>query len=168
MFMEFLRTNKIAAGILTIIRIYIGWLWLSAGWGKVFGAEPFNAVGYLSGVVANEAVAAQYPTYHAFIETYALPNAGIFSVLVAWGEVLVGLGLILGVLTTAAAFFGIIMNFAFMFAGTISTNPWMVLFTIFILAAGYNAGRIGGDRWVVPYLRRLFFRDRYEPDLRGV
>ncbi|WP_218240491.1 hypothetical protein, partial [Pseudomonas sp. 2822-17] len=57
------------------------------------------------------------------------------------------------VLTTAAAFFGIMMNFAFLFAGTISSNPWMALFTIFILAAGYNAGRIGGDRWVMPYLR---------------
>ncbi|PYZ97348.1 Crp/Fnr family transcriptional regulator [Alteribacter lacisalsi] len=155
MFMNFLRESRIAAGILTVLRIYIGWLWLSAGWGKVTG--EFNAGGYLNGVVANADVAAQYPTYHAFIESFALPNAEVFSFLVAWGEVLVGLGLIVGVLTTSAAFFGIVMNFAFLFAGTISSNPWMVLFTIFILAAGANAGRYGGDRWVVPYIREQLF-----------
>ncbi|UTR11232.1 DoxX family protein [Evansella sp. LMS18] len=158
MFMDFIRNNKIAAGILTILRVYLGWSWLSAGWGKVTGG--FDASGYLTGVVNNEMVMEQYPTYHAFIESFALPNAEMFSFLVAWGEVLVGLGLMLGILTTAAAFFGIVMNFAFMFAGTISSNPWMVVLTIFILAAGYNAGRIGGDRWVIPYLKTVFTRKK--------
>ncbi|SDO51759.1 DoxX family membrane protein [Alkalicoccus daliensis] len=154
MFMDFLRNNKVAAGILTFIRLYVGYAWLTAGWGKVMGG--FDAGGYLQGVVANEAVMTQYPTYHAFIENVAVPNAGLFSFMVAWGELLVGLGLILGVFTTAAAFFGIMMNFAFMFAGTISSNPWLVLFTIFLLAAGANAGRFGGDRWVLPYLKASF------------
>ncbi|MBU9710206.1 Crp/Fnr family transcriptional regulator, partial [Bacillus tamaricis] len=67
----------------------------------------------------------------------------------------------LGVLTTAAAFFGIMMNFAFMFAGTISSNPWMVLLTVFILAAGYNAGRIGGDHWVMPYIKETVFKGKF-------
>ncbi|WP_280771247.1 DoxX family protein [Salipaludibacillus daqingensis] len=163
MFMDFLRNNKIAAGVLTFLRVYIGWQWLTSGWGKVFGSEPFDASGYLTGAVNNEAVIEQYPTYHAFIENFALPNADIFSFMVAWGEVLVGLGLIVGVLTTAAAFFGIMMNFAFMFAGTVSSNPWMVLLTIFILAAGYNAGKFGGDRWVIPYIRTVIFKDKLTP-----
>ncbi|WP_078593495.1 DoxX family membrane protein [Evansella clarkii] len=160
MFMDFIRNNKIAAGILTFVRLYLGWSWMTAGWGKITGEEGFNAAGYLNGVVANEMVMEQYPTYHAFIESFALPNAGIFSFMVAWGEFLVGLGLLLGILTTAAAFFGIMMNFAFMFAGTISSNPFMILLTIFILAAGYNAGRIGGDRWVIPYIRTVLFRGK--------
>ena len=159
MFMDFLRNNKIAAGILTFLRVYIGWQWLTAGWGKITG-EPFDASGYLNGVVANESVQATYPTYHAFIENFALPNAGIFSFMVAWGEFLVGLGLILGILTTAAAFFAIMMNFAFMFAGTISSNPWLVLLTVFILAAGHNAGKFGGDYYVVPYIRSKFFKNQ--------
>ncbi|WP_416147364.1 DoxX family protein [Salipaludibacillus sp. HK11] len=161
MFMEFLRNNKIAAGVLTILRVYIGWQWLTAGWGKVTGG--FDASGYLNGVVNNEAVIEQYPTYHAFIENFALPSADVFSFMVAWGELLVGLGLIVGVLTTAAAFFGIMMNFAFMFAGTVSSNPWLVLLTIFILAAGYNAGKFGGDRWVIPYIRTVIFKDKLTP-----
>ena len=162
MVMNFLRNNKIAAGILAVLRVYLGWSWLSAGWGKVTG-DPFNAGGYLNGAVNNPVVSngeVVYPTYLAFLEKFAIPNAELFSFMVAWGEVLVGLGLILGVLTTYAAFFGVVMNFAFMFAGTISTNPWMVLISIFILVAGYNAGRFGGDRWVMPYLKNLIFKNK--------
>jgi thiosulfate dehydrogenase (quinone) large subunit len=162
MIMNFLRENKIAAGLLAVLRVYLGWSWLSAGWGKVTG-DPFNAAGYLNGAVNNPVMSQEqvvYPTYLAFLENFAIPNAELFSFMVAWGEVLVGLGLILGVLTTYAAFFGIVMNFSFMFAGTVSSNPWMVLITIFILVAGYNAGRFGGDRWVMPYLKNLIFKNK--------
>ncbi|WP_188206772.1 DoxX family membrane protein [Alkalibacillus aidingensis] len=162
MFSQFLRTNKVAAGILTFLRLYLGWMWLSAGIGKVMG--DFNAGGYLNGALANPVMQEEqlvYPTYVAFIERFALPNTELFSFMVAWGEVLVGLGLMLGILTNMAAFFGVVMNFAFMFAGTISTNPLMVMIAIFILVAGANAGRFGGDRWVLPYLKQaLFTKDK--------
>ncbi|OIJ21455.1 Crp/Fnr family transcriptional regulator [Anaerobacillus alkalidiazotrophicus] len=159
MFMNFLRNNVYASGILTVLRIYLGWKWLTAGWGKITG-EPFNAAGYLNGSVNNPVMSGEslvYPNYVAFLENVAIPNADLFSFMVAWGEFLVGLGLILGVLTTAAAFFGVVMNFSFMFAGTVSTNPWMILISMFILAAGANAGKFGGDRWVLPYLKQLVF-----------
>ena len=35
MIMNWLRTSNIAAGILAVMRIYLGWLWLSTGLGKV-------------------------------------------------------------------------------------------------------------------------------------
>lgn len=158
MFMKFLRTNLVAAWILTALRIYIGWKWFSAGLGKLTGDDTFSAAGFLTGAVNNETVMNTYPTYHAFLENVALPNANVFSFLVSWGELLVGLGLILGVLTTLAAFFGIMMNFSFMFAGVVSSNPWMILITFFLLAAGYNAGRVGGDRWIIPYFREKLFK----------
>lgn len=156
MFMNFLRNNSIAAAILTVLRVYLGWQWLTAGWGKV--SNGFDASGYLTGVVNNEMVIEQYPTYHAFIENFAIPNSSVFSFMVAWGELLVGLGLLVGVFTTAAVFFGMVMNFAFMFAGTVSSNPLLILISIFIIAAGYNAGHYGGDRWVIPYLRTKVFK----------
>ena len=163
MVMNFLRNNQIAAGLLTVLRLYLGWSWLSAGWGKITG-EPFSAAGYLKGAVGNPVASKGgelvYPTYVSFLENFVVPNADLFSFMVAWGEVLVGLGLIIGVFTTWAAFFGIVMNFAFMFAGTVSSNPWMVLLTFFILAAGYNAGRFGGDRWVMPYLKNIIFKNK--------
>ncbi|MCT8139280.1 DoxX family protein [Anaerobacillus sp. CMMVII] len=157
MFMNFLRNNVYASGILTVLRVYLGWKWLTGGWGKITG-EPFNAGGYLNGAINNPVMSGEnlvYPTYVSFLENIAIPNAGVFSFMVAWGEFLVGLGLILGILTTAAAFFGVVMNFSFIFAGTISTNPWMILIAMFVLAAGANAGKFGGDYYVLPYLKQL-------------
>ncbi len=34
MFNQLLRENNIVAVILTVIRVYLGWHWLTAGWGK--------------------------------------------------------------------------------------------------------------------------------------
>ncbi|MBP3952999.1 DoxX family protein [Bacillus suaedae] len=158
---QFLRQNKFIAGALLVLRVYLGWSWLTSGWGKVTG--EFNAGGFLQGAVANPVVKGEdvvYPTYVAFLENFAIPNADLFSILVAWGEVLVGLGLILGVFTSVAAFFGVVMNMSFLLAGTISTNPLMIMIAIFILVAGANAGRFGGDRWVLPYVKHLIFKDK--------
>src|SRR5690625_2868604 len=153
MIMNFIRNNKVFAGVLAFIRVYIGYQWLTAGWGKAMGG--FDASGFIQGAIAN--AGGENPTvqawWGAFLETFALPNAEMFSFMVAWGEVLVGIALILGIFTNFAALMGITMNFAFLFSGTVSTNAQMVVLTIFLLVAGFNAGRYGLDRWVIPFLK---------------
>ncbi|MFC2949017.1 DoxX family protein [Virgibacillus sediminis] len=152
--MEFIRNNKAMAGILTFLRIYIGYQWITGGYGKITSGE-FNAGGFIQGAIAQ--AGGEHPTvqgwWAAFLETVALPNAEIFSFMVMWGELLVGIALILGIFTNFAALMGITMNFAFLFSGTVSTNAQMVLITVFLIIAGYNAGRFGLDRWVVPFLK---------------
>ncbi|RUQ28295.1 DoxX family membrane protein [Peribacillus cavernae] len=44
---------------------------------------------------------------------FAFPNVGLFNVIVPWGELWVGIGLILGVFTSYAVLMGLIMNFAY-------------------------------------------------------
>ncbi|MFO1445132.1 DoxX family protein [Bacillus sp. Bva_UNVM-123] len=157
MFNKLLRENNIVAGILTVIRLYWGYSWITAGWGKL--TNGFDAAGFLANAAANPVAQNGKPVfgmYHTFIESVAAPNAEIFSFIIPWGEFLVGLGLILGCLTTAAAFFGMMMNFSFLLSGTISHNPTDILMGFFIVAAGYNAGKFGLDRYVLPYLRKLF------------
>jgi thiosulfate dehydrogenase [quinone] large subunit len=154
--MQFIRKNKTFAAILAIIRIYIGYQWVTAGLGKVMGG--FDASGFIQGAIAqaggeNPAVQGWWA---AFLEAVALPNAGMFSFMVAWGEVLVGIALIVGIFTNFAALMGITMNFAFLLSGTVSTNAQMVIMTVFLIVAGYNAGRYGLDRWVVPFIRTRF------------
>nr|WP_200966199.1 DoxX family protein [Insulibacter thermoxylanivorax] len=159
MMVKFLRENIYAAGILLILRVYLGWSWLTAGWNKLIGG--FNAEGYLKNVIANPVMKGDeviYPTYTAFLEHFALPNVKLINFLIPVGEFLVGLGLILGALTAAAAFFGLLMNFMFLFAGTISTNPWMVLIGGIIFMAGHHAGRFGIDYYLMPFLRKVFAR----------
>ncbi|WP_053372358.1 DoxX family protein [Paenibacillus sp. FJAT-27812] len=162
MVIRWLSENKYAAGLMLLLRVYLGWQWLSAGWHKLGG---FDASGFLKGAIGNPVIDKAtnelvYPTFTAFLEHVALPNAKIINVLIPLGECLVGLGLILGALTTAAAFFGLLMNFMFMFAGTVSTNPWLMLIGILVFAAGANAGKFGCDFFVLPYLRTLIQKIR--------
>ena len=157
MFNKFLRENKIASVILTVLRLYLGYSWFTAGFHKLTGG--FDAAGFLKGAIANPVKgpdgAIVFGWYVDFLKHIALPNVDVFNVLVPWGETLIGLGLILGCLTTAAMFFGLIMNFSFFLAGTVSHNPRDIFLGFIILTAGYNAGKIGLDRWVVPYFRKM-------------
>lgn len=152
---DLFRHNKYMAVVWLLLRLYLGITWLTLGIGKMTGG--FNAEGFLSNAVANPVMregSAVYPNYVAFLENFALPNADVINFIIPLGEVLVGLGLIVGVLTSFAAFFAIVMNMSFLMAGTVSTNPWMIALTFFLLVAGANAGRFGGDRWVLPYMRK--------------
>lgn len=159
--MKWVRENNYAAILLTIVRLYVGWEWMIAGWHKITGDKAFDAAGYLKGAIAKPVLESGttdlvYANYVAFLKNIALPHVGLFNVLVPWGELLVGVGLLVGALTTAAIFFGLLMNFMYMFAGTVSTNPWLVLLGFIILAAGANAGKFGVDHLILPYLHRLF------------
>lgn len=157
MFIEFIRHNKFVAGILAVIRVYLGFTWVTAGFGKI--TNGFDASGFIQGAIAGAAGdnPAVQGWWAVFLEKFALPNATMFSFMVAWGELLVGMALILGIFTSFAALMAMTMNFAFLFSGTVSTNAQMVLLTAFILVAGFNAGRFGLDRWVLPLLKDKVF-----------
>ena len=75
-----------------------------------------------------------------------------FADLVAWGEVLVGLSLIVGALVGVAAFFGALMNVSFMLDGTASTNPVLFSLSVALILAWRVAGLIRLDRWLLPVL----------------
>lgn len=155
---KFLFASKTMAPVWAIVRIYLGWMWLTAGWGKVtssawVGPEAGGAVrGYLGGAL--ERAGGERPDVSAWyawmIENIFLPNAGLMSHLVAFGEVLVGLALILGFVTGLSAFLGGLMNAAFLLAGTVSSNPVMFILATWIVLAWRVAGYYGLDYWVLP------------------
>lgn len=159
------RNNNIAAAIMMLLRIYLGYNFMIAGWGKITGGQ-FDASGFLNNAVQNPVKGPDgsnvFGLYTTFLENVALPNVDIFNILVPWGEFLVGLGLMLGCLTTAAAFFGVIMNFSFLMAGAISHNPTDILIGLLILFAGVNAGKFGLDYFVLPFLRKTMFEESVE------
>ncbi|RUT30500.1 DoxX family protein [Paenibacillus zeisoli] len=156
MFLNFLRENRYVSVLLTVLRVYLGWLWLSAGWEKISSGK-FDASGFLNGAVAK--MTGDHPLvqpwWGTFVKEVALPNVDFFNVLVPWGEFLVGLGLIFGIFTSFSILMGLTMNFAYLLSGTTSTNPQMVILGMFILVAGWNAGKIGLDRWFLPLLGKL-------------
>lgn len=143
-----------------VVRFYLGVQWLLSGWSKVgdgawTGEEAGVAVsGFLNGALAKTGGA--HPDVQAwyawFVEHVALPNAKVFSFMVAYGELLVGIALILGIFTGLAAFFGGFMNLNYLLAGTVSSNPTMLLLAILLVVAWRIAGWLGGDRWLLPAL----------------
>ncbi len=143
-----------------IVRVYCGWEWLTAGWGKIqnpawFGADAGGAIkGFVNGALAK--TAGDHPDvtdwYASFLQSVVLPNATFFANMVTIGEVLVGLGLILGALTGIAAFFGTFMNANYLLAGTVSTNPLLFILGTWLVLAWRVAGWWGLDRWLLPLL----------------
>ncbi len=88
--------------------------------------------------------------YAGFLESVVIPNAALFSYLVTFGEILVGLALIAGLFTGIAGFFGAFMNTSFLFAGTAGANPLMFILAILLMMAWRVAGYWGLDRWALP------------------
>ena len=155
MFINFLRNNKVVAYLFVVLRVYVGWEWLTSGWGKI--TNGFDAGGFLQNAI--NSTSGEHATVQGFwgdvLHHFALPNVDFFNALIPWGELLVGLGLIFGCLTTFAALMGAVMNFAYLFSGTVSTNPYLLLLEMLILVAGLNAGRIGLDYWLKPTFNRM-------------
>lgn len=153
MFITFIRTNRIVAGVLTLLRLYLGFSWFMAGWVKLTG-KGFDATGFIKGAISSST--GEHPAVQTwwadFLSSFALPNVELFNFLVPVGEFAVGLGLLLGCFTKTAMFFGLVMNFAFLFSGTTSTNPQLVLLGIFIIIAGTNAGKFGLDSIIGKYI----------------
>lgn len=155
---RWLFTNTTSAWIWLILRLYLGYTWLTAGIGKVTsdvwtGDQAGVAVkGFMGGAVALAEEGEVAGWYAWFLENLVIPNAEVFSYMVAWGEVLIGLGLIVGLLTGIAAFFGAMMNMSFLLAGTVSSNPVMFMLAVLIIMAWKVAGWYGLDRWALPFL----------------
>jgi thiosulfate dehydrogenase [quinone] large subunit len=72
--------------------------------------------------------------------------------LVAYSELLVGIALILGAFTGVAAFFGALMNWNFMMAGSASTNPLLFVVALGLVMAWKISGYIGMDYFLLPII----------------
>lgn len=149
-----------AAWFWLVVRVYLGWEWLVAGWDKIHnpvwvGPDAGGAVaGFVNGAL--QKTVGMHPDvqgwYASFLKNAVLPHAEVWSHIVAWGEVVVGVALILGILSGIAAFFGLFMNLNYLLAGTVSTNPVLFVLAIGIILAWKVAGYIGFDRWLLPLL----------------
>jgi thiosulfate dehydrogenase [quinone] large subunit len=157
---RFLFSNSRAGLFWLPVRLFLGFAWLGSGWGK------FTGEGWLDGGSALRAYwerAAAIPEqgrppityewYRDFINFLLNGNhEGWFAYAIVFGELAVGVGLIIGMLTGVAAFFGALMNISFLLAGTASTNPVLFTLAIGIMLAWKVAGYYGVDRVLLPML----------------
>lgn len=168
-FSHLLFTSTKSAPLWFAVRLYLGYEWLSAGIDKVanpawFGSDAGAALkGFVAGALTKTGGA--HPDvqmwYASFLKATVLPNLVVWSNAIAVGEVLVGLGLLVGLFTGVAAFFGFFMNLNFLLAGTVSLNPIWMIPALLLICARRVAGHWGLDRYARPYLNRKFHSQRF-------
>ncbi len=151
-----------------MVRLWLGVRWFEAGWNKI-SQEAWTGGGLAVKGYWERAVAVPeqgrppiaYDWYREFLD-FLLRNElhSLFGILVAYGELLVGIALILGAFTGIAAFFGAVMNWNFMLAGTASTNPILGIVAIGVIVAWKTAGWWGVDRVLLPYVGAPWIRGR--------
>jgi thiosulfate dehydrogenase [quinone] large subunit len=90
--------------------------------------------------------------YVRFLEWVRDTGHTFIGPVVAVGELVIGIALILGAFVGVAAALGALLNFSYMFAGTAGVNPAMVLLSVLLILAWRNAGWIGLDRMLLPRL----------------
>ncbi len=143
-----------------LVRLYVGYSWISSGLGKVTNPAWMDGGTALKGYWTNAVVIPAtgkapitFDWYRDFLT--ALLSGGHyvwFAKLVAFGELAIGTALILGAFVGVAAFFGGFMNWNFMMAGTASTNPVMFALAVALILAWKTAGYVGLDRVLLPML----------------
>ena len=141
-----------------VVRMNVGGEWLAAGWDKItspaWGTSGIALTGFVNGALAkssgpNPAVQGWYSW---FLHHIVLHVIGLFSFLVTYGEFAVGAGLLLGALTGIAAGFGVLMNMNYLLSGTVSINPIIGMFGLFLCISWRVCGWIGLDHWLLPAL----------------
>ncbi len=175
---RFLFDDTRMAWFWLLIRLSVGVGWLAAGVSKLtgfaFGLRPNGPSWWFMAnngealkTFANMAIAhggakpvPDFPDwfvgapgwYASFLQSIVIPHAALFSYVVPFGEMLVGLGLIFGCFTGIAAFFGLLLNINFMLSGVMDPNLVTGMETLFLIMAWRIAGYYGIDRWLLPLL----------------
>jgi thiosulfate dehydrogenase [quinone] large subunit len=159
-FTRFLFGNSRAGLFWLPIRLFVGFAWLDAGWHKFTdpawtqGGSALRAYWERAAAIPEQGrPPITYEWYRDFINTLlAGHHETWFAWVVTLGELAIGIGLILGILTGVAAFFGAFMNMSFLLAGSASTNPIMFTLAVGLMLAWKVAGYYGVDRYLLPRL----------------
>lgn len=159
-FVQWLLTDKRAGWLWFFLRIWLGWQWITAAQHKIFDPKWVQTgealKGYWLSAVAIPATGRppiSFDWYRAFLQFMLDGQAYTwFAKVVAYGELLVGIALILGAFTGIAAFFGALMNWNFMMAGSASTNPMLFVIAVGLILAWKVAGYIGLDYFLLPLI----------------
>jgi thiosulfate dehydrogenase [quinone] large subunit len=155
---RFLFSDTRAAWLWLIVRLWLGYEWIDAGLHKLSNpawTQTGEAVkGFWTNAIAIPEAGKppiSFDWYRSFLSTMLDMEAYRFMApLIAYGEVLIGIALVLGLFTGIAAFAGGMPNWNFMMAGTASTNPVLFVLAMLLMLAWKVAGYIGLDRYVLP------------------
>ena len=150
---NFLFGSTYMAVVWLVVRLWVGYEWFEAGMHKatdpkwtVTGESLKNYWANAVKIPETGKAAITFDWYRSFLQYLLDQQAYVwFGKLIAYGEVLVGIALVVGLFTGIAAFFGATMNFNFMMAGSASTNPLLFAAAVGLVLAWKVAGYYGAD-----------------------
>lgn len=155
-FFFWLRDSKLMSIAWLAVRVWIGIMWIQAGWAKVFGAENASFLHNNGKGVAGFASGTSfaYSWWGSFMHSFVVPNAAWIAVLVAFGELAIGLGLAVGLLTRTAAVASLLLLFTYVMSGTASVCAFYALCAIIVLATWRTSSWIGLDGFIAGWRQR--------------
>ena len=169
-FARFLFSDTRMSAVWTVIRVLIGLSWLQSGIGKLSNPAWMETGAALQGFWTNAVAIPEtgkapiaFDWYRGFLQ--GMLDSGSytwFAKLIVFGEVLVGLGLIVGAFVGIAAFFAALLNWNFIMAGSASTNGLLLVGAITLVLAWKTAGYIGLDFFLLPLLGTPWNRRKRE------
>lgn len=141
------------------MRLWLGYQWLNAGYQKIWGSERSafwfgggaGVKGFAAAGIAGSATGksgASYGWWAGFLHNFVIPNVSWIAKFISLGELLIGVALILGLFTGAAALAGLSLNIIYMFTGSAGVNPMYAILAVLLVLAWRNAGWIGLDRFI--------------------
>jgi thiosulfate dehydrogenase (quinone) large subunit len=159
-FVQKILADRRAGWFWFVLRIWLGWQWLSASMHKITNPAWVGGGAALKGFWTNAIAipesgnpAIHYAWYRGFLTFMLNAHAYTwFAKLIAYGEFLIGIGLILGAFTGIAAFFSGLMNWNFMMAGSASSNPMLFVIAVGLILAWKVAGYVGADYFLLSWL----------------
>jgi thiosulfate dehydrogenase (quinone) large subunit len=150
---DWVKESKILAIGWTAMRVWLGIMWIQAGWAKLWGAENpaflHNQGAAVAGFAAHGAPA--YTWWGHFLTGFVVPNAVWIGVLIAVGEFAIGWALALGLFTRLAALGSLALLFTYVMSGTASVCAFYALLAIVILTMWKTASWLGVDGLLASY-----------------
>src|SRR5882724_5382435 len=108
----------LARAALVLLRVYLGVVFLISAVPKLGGDFTTGLTAFLE----QRAMEQSHPFYREFLQEVVLPNTQLFAALVTWGELLVGVLLVLGLMTRLSATLALLLTLNCMFAK--GAWPW--------------------------------------------
>jgi len=158
---RFLFDDTRMAIVWLVVRLLLAYEWLNAGWAKLNEPGWMVTGDSLKGFWVNAVkvppdvprAAISVDLYRSFLQGLIDAQAYTwFAKVVAISEFTIGVLLLVGAFVGVAAFFGAVLNWNFIMAGSASVNGIMFAATVFIILAWKTAGYIGLDRYLLPRL----------------
>ena len=160
---EWVKESRVLAVGWLALRVWLGVMWIQAGWAKLWGAENTAFLHHNGAGVAGFATHAKpaYTWWGSFLHSFVVPNSGWIGVLIAVSELVIGFALVAGLFTRIAALGSLALLFTYVMSGTASVCAFYALVALVILTMWKTASWIGVDGLIAGYRQRHHGQTRY-------